>query len=90
MFQPPLQTIVAILQLIMTTLQLIFMIFTWFNPKRTQPFVNQRLESAETALAPQQHGRETSPTDIASTAIDLAQQSHSFHDAMSQSSPLSV
>ncbi|KAI0457587.1 hypothetical protein F5B21DRAFT_85377 [Xylaria acuta] len=92
MFQLPSQVIVAIVQLIITTLQLLLMIFTWFNPKRTRPFIDQRLEAAETVLAPQ-HGCETPPTAIAGPAIQLTpscQRPPSIHDITSHSRPPSV
>ncbi|KAI1154012.1 hypothetical protein F4825DRAFT_413202 [Nemania diffusa] len=50
MFQLPLQIVVAIVQLLITTLQLFLMLFTWLNPKHAQPTTNQSLGATELAM----------------------------------------
>lgn len=44
MRQLPSQIIVAILQLVVTTLQLVFMAFTWLNSRRVRPPPSQRMK----------------------------------------------
>jgi|SRR5436190_307123 hypothetical protein len=87
MFLLPSQTVVAIVQLIVTALQLSLMIFTWFIPRRARPFVTQRMLLQallrEASLIPRsglsgaepaiayQHGLETLPIDVESSGPQL-------------------
>ncbi|KAI0489959.1 hypothetical protein F4859DRAFT_174110 [Xylaria cf. heliscus] len=84
MAQLPSHIVVAIVQLIITTLQLLLMTFTWFSRKRTQSFINQRLEAAETVITAQLGG-EMSPADIASSAVQsgpFSQRPRPTHDTI--------
>ncbi|KAI0970049.1 hypothetical protein F4678DRAFT_145989 [Xylaria arbuscula] len=70
--QIPPQIVVSLVQLTVTILQLFLMIFTWFNPRRVRPFIGQRLDRVEAAMASQQ-ALEMLPVDDPS-AHSLAEQ----------------
>ncbi|KAJ2977347.1 hypothetical protein NUW58_g7837 [Xylaria curta] len=63
----PAQIVVAIGQLVVTTLQLLFMIVTWLQPSRAQAVPDYRLEPIELVNAAQ-HGLEPPHLDASMPA----------------------
>ncbi|KAI1275307.1 hypothetical protein F5Y07DRAFT_370455 [Xylaria sp. FL0933] len=68
MIQLPSQAVVPIVQLVVTTLQLLLMLFTWLNPRGTRPFIGQY--RAEATMA-SQHTFEMSSVNVPGLAGQL-------------------